>query len=81
MLVLQRKKGEAINISDDITITVVDICPDCVRIAIDAPRDIRILRSELAEAARANQEAAAMDGNAVEKLKNMLKIQKDKSDS
>ena len=55
MLVLRRKKGEAIKIGDNITVTVSDIGQDCVQIAIDAPREISILRSELAEAAKVNQ--------------------------
>ena len=37
MLVLRRKKGEAIKIGDNITVTVSDIGQDCVQIAIDAP--------------------------------------------
>lgn len=80
MLVLQRKKGEAIVIGEDVTITVADIGPDYVRLAIDAPREVGILRSELAEAVRANQEAAGSDRGAVEILKTVLKNQKDTTD-
>lgn len=61
MLVLQRKKDESIVIDGNIIITVVDIANDRVKISIDAPREISILRSELIEAANANKEAASLD--------------------
>ncbi|MDO5062176.1 MAG: carbon storage regulator [Peptostreptococcaceae bacterium] len=61
MLVLQRKKDETIVIDGNIRITVVDIGNDRVKLSINAPRDISILRSELIEAADANKEAASLD--------------------
>ena len=56
MLVLQRKKEESIVIDDRIKITIVDIGNDRVKLSIDAPREISILRSELIDAAKANKE-------------------------
>jgi carbon storage regulator len=47
MLVLGRKVGEAIHIGDQITIKVVAISGNRVRIGIDAPQDIQIVREEL----------------------------------
>ena len=47
MLVLSRKDGEAIRIGEDILIKVSQIRGGRVRIAIDAPQDVRIRRSEL----------------------------------
>lgn len=47
MLVLSRKPGETIHIGDNITITVVRIGPNTVRLGIEAPRDMNIVRSEL----------------------------------
>jgi len=59
MLVLSRKKDEKLVIGDSITVTVVDIRGDTVKIGIDAPIDVRILRAELLDAVRqANIEAA-----------------------
>lgn len=58
MLILQRKKGQALKIGDSITIRVTEIGADSVRLAIEAPREISVLREELEETARANQEAA-----------------------
>lgn len=58
MLILQRRKGESLQIGDDITIIVTEISSDRVRLAISAPRETPITRSELLEAAKSNQEAA-----------------------
>lgn len=49
MLVLSRKRFQSIKISDDITITVVKIEGNQVRLGIEAPRGISIVRSELLE--------------------------------
>ena len=71
MLILQRKKGEAVILSGGIKISVQEAGTDWVRLAIDAPKDVTILRSELVEAAEANKEAAA-DKEAVLKLKQIF---------
>jgi carbon storage regulator CsrA len=47
MLVLSRKRGETIQIGDRITITVVRADRNRIRIGIDAPEELRILRGEL----------------------------------
>lgn len=47
MLVLSRKPGERILIGDDIALTVVRIGPNTVRLGIEAPRDMNIVREEL----------------------------------
>jgi carbon storage regulator len=49
MLVLSRKPGEKIHIGSDIVLTVVEVRGNRVRLAIDAPDDVRILRRELAD--------------------------------
>lgn len=48
MLVLSRKVGEKIILGDNIVVTVVEVKGNRVRIALDAPAEVRILRSELA---------------------------------
>ncbi|HVJ86378.1 MAG TPA: carbon storage regulator [Caulifigura sp.] len=50
MLVLSRKPGERILIGDNVAITVVRIGPNSVRLGIDAPRDMNIVREELCQA-------------------------------
>ncbi|GAA4460904.1 carbon storage regulator [Novipirellula rosea] len=47
MLVLTRKLDEKIQIGNDITITLVRVQGNTVRIGIEAPRDIRVIRAEL----------------------------------
>lgn len=47
MLVLSRKTGEALSIGKDIKIEIVAIDGDRVRIGIEAPKEIRIIREEL----------------------------------
>ena len=51
MLVLSRKPGEKILIGDNVTVTIVRIGPNTVRIGIEAPRDMNIVREELCEPA------------------------------
>ena len=74
MLLLRRKTGESLILNDNIKITVLESGADGVRLAIDAPKQVQILREELVEATKANQEAvAAVDKEKLEKLKGMLK--------
>ncbi len=74
MLILQRKKEQSLTIGDNITITVLDIGNDWVKLAIDAPRNISILRTELMEAASANQEAASvtLSAGSLSKIKELM---------
>jgi carbon storage regulator CsrA len=48
MLVLTRKLGEKVVIGNNITVTILAVDGGRVRVGIDAPDDIRILRGELA---------------------------------
>ena len=61
MLVLSRKPGERIMIGDNIAVTIVRIGPNNVRVGIDAPRDMNIVREELCgkESVPANEPAAS----------------------
>lgn len=72
MLVLRRKKDQSILIGDDIRITIVDCAADGVRIAIDAPRQVSILREELSQAALFNQDALAPAIGPIDSLLNVL---------
>lgn len=50
MLVLTRKKDESVVIGDEIEIIISEISEDKVKIAIKAPKNIKIFRKELIEA-------------------------------
>ncbi len=49
MLILTRRTGEALIIGDDIEVTVLSVNGNQVKIGIDAPKDVEILREELLE--------------------------------
>lgn len=55
MLVLSRKSQESIQIGSDIQVRIISIRGNTVRIGIEAPAEVSILRSELAESPRASQ--------------------------
>lgn len=50
MLVLSRHRGDEIKIGEDITIVVVDIRGDKVRLGIEAPKDVPVHRKEVYDA-------------------------------
>lgn len=58
MLVLSRKVGERILIGDHIAVTVVRVGPGVVRIGVEAPADMPIVREELKEQLNAPHPAA-----------------------
>jgi carbon storage regulator len=58
MLVLSRKVGEQIVIDGNITLIINRIDGNRVSIAIEAPKDVKILRSELAPKKKTDEEAA-----------------------
>lgn len=61
MLVLSRKKNEVIRIGDDVTITIVEIRGDKVRLGIEAPTNIAVHRAEVYDAIRRNAQAATRE--------------------
>lgn len=61
MLVLSRKKNESIVIHDDITITVVEIRGDKVRIGIVAPKEVPVHRQEVYTAIHEVKVCASME--------------------
>lgn len=72
MLVLQRKVGQALFIGEDIKVTIQEIGADKVKISIEAPKEISILREELVDAVQNNKEAAETSATSLSSLKNFL---------
>ena len=61
MLVLSRKKNESIVINNDITIVVVEIRGDKVRLGVEAPKEVPVHRREVYDAIKRNE--AVQNGN------------------
>ena len=74
MLVLTRKKGETILIGEDIEITIVQAAGDQVKIGINAPKNMQIIRKELFDDVKnANQLALEQQENILLTIKNFKK--------
>ncbi|MGN1304352.1 MAG: carbon storage regulator [Oscillospiraceae bacterium] len=58
MLVVSRKKDESIIIGENIKVTIVEIAKDRIRIGVDAPESVKIVRSELYDTEKFNVQAA-----------------------
>jgi len=76
MLVLARKLNESIVIGDNITIKVVSLENGVVKLGIEAPREVSIIRSELIEEVKASNQAAvqehAIDRDSIDSLSKLL---------
>ncbi|MCM1522979.1 MAG: carbon storage regulator CsrA [Ruminococcus sp.] len=58
MLIITRKIGEGLCIGDDITISVMESAKGKVRLGIEAPKDVKIVRAELYQSREFNVQAA-----------------------
>lgn len=59
MLIITRRPGEKIVLGDDITVTVMEVSGQTVRLGIDAPKSLPIYREEIWAAVKQENEAAA----------------------
>ncbi|MDR1399095.1 MAG: carbon storage regulator CsrA [Treponema sp.] len=59
MLILSRKINEKIMIGEDISISIIEIQGDHIRIGVDAPKNIKIFRQEVFDAIKMENKAAA----------------------
>jgi carbon storage regulator len=57
MLILTRKTGQGFRIGEDIEVTITEVLGDKVRVGIEAPKEIKVLRSELTETMAHNMQA------------------------
>ena len=72
MLVLSRKTNESIVIDGNITVSVLRVDHDNVRLGIEAPLEIPVLRKEIYEEIKTNNELAA--GSAKRKVKQVKQL-------
>ena len=68
MLVVTRKQDESLIISDNIEVTILEVSKDKVKIGISAPKEVKIIRSELKDAQQTNEQAAQASGSAIAEL-------------
>jgi carbon storage regulator len=74
MLVLSRRAGESVVIGEDVTVSVLEVRGDVVRIGIDAPRSVAVHRAELlVELEQSNKEAASPSEDTVDSLLHALR--------
>ena len=74
MLVLSRRMGETLFIGDDIKVTVVEIFGDKIKIGIDAPKSMTVLREELYQTVSVNKQATGtVDSSALRALMQSFK--------
>lgn len=71
MLVLSRKMNETIKIGDDIELRILEVKGDTVRVGIEAPKTVDILRGELVQTiTETNNEAVTLDVTLFSQLTN-----------
>ncbi len=76
MLVITRKSDEGITVGDNIEITVLEISKDRVKIGINAPKEVKVFRSELKTLRQTNEQSANASGEAIQQLLNSRKEKK-----
>lgn len=59
MLILTRKTNEKIKIGNQITISIIEIHGDQVKIGVDAPKDVKVFREEVYDAIQKENKLAA----------------------
>lgn len=60
MLILSRKVNEKISIGENITLTIIDVRGDQVKVGVEAPKDVKVFRQEVFDAIqKENKEAAS----------------------
>jgi carbon storage regulator len=65
MLILTRRVGETLMIGDDVTVTVLGVKGNQVRIGVNAPRDVAVHREEIYERIKREQEQQGAQGESV----------------
>jgi carbon storage regulator len=79
MLVLTRKLGEVIRVGDSVTVRVLEVKGNQVRLGVEAPADVRIYREEVYRAIRKeNEEAAVRDGGVLDEVSTTWQSQRGK---
>ena len=59
MLILSRKVDEKIKIGQDITLTIIEVRGDQVKVGVEAPKNVRVFRQEVFAAIQSENKIAA----------------------
>jgi carbon storage regulator len=79
MLVLTRKLGEVIRVGESVTVRVLEVKGNQVRLGVDAPADVRIYREEIYRAVqKENEEAVVRDATGLDEATKAWQSQRDK---
>ena len=73
MLILSRKLNEKIKIGEDITLTVIELRGDQVKIGVEAPKHVKVFRQEVFNAIQSENKAAAVSSENLAALSGILK--------
>ncbi len=63
MLILSRKINEKIKIGEDITLTIIEVRGEQVKVGVEAPKDVKVFRQEVFNAIQSENKAAAESQN------------------
>lgn len=72
MLILSRKVDEKIKIGEDITITLIEVRGDQVKIGVEAPKNVKVFRQEVFNAIQSENREAAANSQTLEALSKFL---------
>ena len=72
MLILSRKVDEKIKIGDKITITLIEVRGDQVKIGVEAPKNVKVFRQEVFNAIQTENREAAANSQTLEALSKFL---------
>jgi len=76
MLVLSRKKGESIILQDNIEITILEVNADTIKIGIQAPKEVDIVRKEIYLSVQETNRASADPSTNLQALRDRIKKMK-----
>ncbi|MEQ1885693.1 MAG: carbon storage regulator [Bryobacteraceae bacterium] len=80
MLVIRRRAGESVLIGENIEVRVLELSSSYVKIGIDAPRDVAVLRREIQVTAAQNHSAAGLSASSLPSALRKLRLNAEKEE-